>query len=298
MEGLPMIGPCSMEVGRFAAQTLRSQGAHSFAFYGVKNADFSEATLRGFREGLGAFEEDCHLFLEEPGVFSHRELFEKQLAWIRKLPDGTAIYCPDDVFAHTVGCLAIQSGRRIPEDLTLLGTNNDETLCLGMQPPISSIRLPWRRIGYRAAEKLEECMEGGEPSEEPEFFGPPELVRRQSTPERHCHDPLVERAITLMHKHLTDPLTIEELAQEVGASRRSLEKRFRKTVDRSPLHEQNRIRLEEVKRLLREDSRTIEALSDVMGFSSPVYLHQFFQREAGMSPGAYRKSFSTHSDPR
>jgi LacI family transcriptional regulator len=289
--GLPTLGPNSFEVGQFAAQKLVEGGATHFAFYGIQDASFSVAAREGFQMTLEQMGHTVQVLELKPWTLSHKELNRTLRDWLASLPKPVAIYCPDDVFTHALGCHAVQLKLRIPEEVALLGTNNDEVMCLGMQPALSSIRLPWRQIGARAAALLEEMMQGALPPRTAIRLGPPDLVARQSTHALHCRDELVEKALLLIHANAFAPLGIEELSRRVGASRRNLEKRFRAVLNRTPIQEQNRIRLEELKRMLRHDPRSIEQIADACGFSSPVYLNQFFQREAGMAPGAYRKAF-------
>jgi len=257
----------------------------------VEDALFSVAAREGFQMTLEQEGHPTHLLEIKPWTMKHGKHNQVLSEWLGGLPKPVAIYCPDDVFSHALGCFAVQMNLRIPEDIALLGTNNDEVMCLGMQPALSSIRLPWRQIGARAAALLDGMMQGEPPPRTAIRIGPPDLVARQSTSALQCRDTIVAKALQLINENAFAPLGIEELARQTGASRRNLEKRFRAVLNRTPIQEQNRIRLEEVKRLIRHDPRTIEQISEMCGFSSPVYLNQFFHREAGMSPGSYRKAF-------
>jgi LacI family transcriptional regulator len=298
MAGLVQIGTDSREVGAFAAQKLIDSGVRSFGYFGLPGADFSTTAEEGFCQVLDAAGLNACIMKDTPATHSSREWTQRLHDWLDELPPETAVYCPDDVFAHNLACAAIQGQRKIPDDLMILGTNNDTVYCLGVQPPLSSIRLPWKQIGARAAAILDDWLAGTPPPSSPIRVGGPELVSRQSTRVQHCRDELVDRALEIMRENVRAPIKMDLLAQQVGASRRNLEIHFKRTLDRSPLQEMNRLRLEEVKRLLRHDPGTIEQISDQCKFSSPVYLSQFFQRETGMSPGAYRKAFGELSSNR
>lgn len=293
MSGLPVVGPDFVEVGCFAGRYLGGLGIPNLAFYGLGKSDFSRAHRTGFVEEVSGQGFSPHVFEPE----AEEKHLEKRSGenptkkWLCALPKPIAVFCPEDVFAHEIGFMCWQLGLRVPQDVAILGTNNDELFCLGMQPALSSLRLPWQEIGKRAAMLLADMLVGAPAPDDPIRIGPPDLVLRQSSTVIHCHDEMVEKALRYLSGHLHDFPGMETLSRHCGASRRKLEKRFRAVLDRSPLQEFNRIRSEEIKRQLRENPKTIEEIADEMGFSSAIYLSEFFQRETGMRPGAYRKSF-------
>lgn len=298
MAGLPVVGPDSREIGRCAAQWLLEAGGARFAFRGVPSADFSDAILAGYREALKQAGHDVAVYAPPSAGRGGADGSADRLRWLKALPKPISIFCPEDILAHELGCMALQAKLRVPEDVALLGTNNDPVICLGVQPPLSSIRLPWQEVGFRAARLLAELMDGARPPAEPIRLGPPELVPRQSTPLFHCRDDVVERAMVLMRESVHAPMDMNAVARAIGVPRRLREKHFRAALNRTPLQEQNRQRIEEIKRRLREDDDTIERIADRCGFSGAVYLSQFFHRATGLSPGAYRHVFREHRDTR
>lgn len=298
MAGVPVVGPNSVELGTVAAEMLLDCSPASFGFYGLKGQEFSTLALTGFAERLRQAGQAPVVLEVPPGPLGTRDHAAMVEPWLRGLPKPAAIYCPDDIFAHSLGGYCLQMGLEVPGEVMLLGTNNDEVLCLGVQPPLSSLRLPWFQIGVQAAACLDRMMAGEAPPETPVYLGPPERVERQSTSQVHCRDALVEAAVGRMQATLAAPLRLDELSRQLGCTRRTLEKHFQRTLKRSPLQEQNRLRILELKRLLRHDPRTIEEIAYALGFSSPGYLNEFFHREAGMSPSAYRKTFADFLDPR
>ncbi len=292
MAGLPVVGPDFREVGRFAAASLLASGTPHLAFYGLRAEDACLTSLQGFEEEAKRAGAKVHPLLllagekdAPPGGKS------RQMMWVEALPKPVGIYATQDIFAAEIGFICSQLDIRVPEEVIILGTSNDEIHCLSVQPALSSIRLPWQEIGVRTARILDDWLAGGDPPEEPVRLGPPDFVARQSTAILRCRDEIVSKSLEFIQQSVTAPLLVDDLARKVGISRRGLEKRFRLVLDRSPLQEYNRQRVELVKKHLREDSRTIDQIADVCGFSSAIYLSQFFHRETGMSPGAYRKSF-------
>ncbi len=300
MEGLPMVGPSHEETGRFAARQFLDSGYPHLGYYGLKDEDFSEWTKKGFVDELaneGRKVEICEFTSVRKERIS--KLGEAApMEWLRRVPKPIAIHCPQDFFGHEIGFLCSQLGFRVPQDVAILGTNNDEILCLATQPALSSIRLPWQEVGFRSAQLLHEIMEGAEPPLAPVFLDSPDLVTRQSTEVIRCRDEVVEKAIREIQSRIKESLDIDSLAAFCGVSRRGLEKRFRAVLDRSPLQELNRVKIEAIKQMLRRDRRSIEQIADELGFSSAVYLSQFFHRETGMTPGTYRKRFAASGHQR
>ncbi len=292
MLDLPVVGPDFREVGQFAARQLLESGTPHVAFYGLHGDDACSMSLCGFDAEAHRAGIKIHTLLLAPEQKDAPPRKKSpQMLWLETLPKPVAIYASQDIFASEIGFLCSQLDLRVPEEVMILGTNNDEIHCLSVQPALSSIRLPWQEVGVRAAALLDDCLQGRPLPRDPVRLGPPDFVPRQSTEILRCRDEVVSRALGLLRESVAAPLPIEELARKVGVSRRGLEKRFRAVLNRSPLQESNRLRVEFVKKHLREDSRTIDQVSDLCGFSSPIYLSQFFHRVVGMSPGAYRKSF-------
>jgi len=185
----------------------------------------------------------------------------------------------------------LQADLMVPRYVVILGSDNDDLLCRASLPTLSSIRLPYREVGRRAAALLEKQIRSGSQEEQFLFLGHPEVVERQSTLFKHVSDTAVQKALQWMLDHATQGTDVESAARAAGVSLRALEIRFKKTLRHSPRHELNRMRLEAVKQMLREQDKTLEKIAVSCHFSSGIYLSQFFRREAGLTPGQYRKSF-------
>jgi len=211
--------------------------------------------------------------------------------WLLRARKPLAVYCPNDILANELSAFCRQLLLAVPRDVLILGADNDELLCLGCLPALSSIRLPYREVGRRATALLQQLLEGGAIPPEPLLIHEPDIVERQSTVFQHVNDPHVERALQWMRDHCAHGISVEDVARAAGVSLRSLEVRFQGTIGRTPRKELNRLRLESVKRLLREQNQTLEQIAENCSFSSGIYLSQFFRREAGMTPGEYRKTF-------
>ncbi|MGC9452695.1 MAG: helix-turn-helix domain-containing protein [Oceanipulchritudo sp.] len=296
--GLDIAGLCHVGIdrirqGAFAAEWFLENGFPHMGFYGLAREPFSEAQFNGYAKRLKKAKKEV-LVLNLPSFFverSRRPDPHPALEWLAGLPKPVALYCPNDILANELSTFCLQLQLAVPRDVAILGSGNDELLCLGSLPPLSSIRLPHREVGLKAAAMLEDMLQGKRPNPSRILIDQPDVLERQSTLLQHAGDPHVERALQWMREHAAHGINVEGLARAAGLSVRSLETRFQKSLGRSPKQELNRLRLEEVKRLLREHDHTLEQIADKCGFSSGIYLSQFFRRETGTTPGNYRKTF-------
>jgi len=291
--GLSQIGVDRYQQGVFAANWFLEQGFPNFGFFGISGEAFSEAQQAGFSDRIEASNEKVHTWtptIEERSA-GRIGLKDKVLGWLVDLPKPIAFFCASDIIANELSMFCLQSGLSIPKDIVILGSDNDELLCMASLPALSSMRLPYRQVGSRAAAILEEKIKGNGATVHKELINQPEIVERQSTTFKHVEDAAVEKALQWMMEHAAHGINVESAARVAGVSLRALEIRFKKALGHSPGKELNRIRLEAVKQILREQDKTLDEIAEACSFSSGVYLSQFFRREAGITPGAYRKAF-------
>lgn len=268
-----------------AAQHLRHAGCASFAFASAPETLWS--TLRG-RSFADAIRKDGGgKLLRWP---AGKPLLIKRL--LENAPKPLGIFAADDVRAREVLDLCRDLRIHVPDEVAIVGVDNDETLCEMSVPTLSSIPLHTRDAGYRAAETLDRAMRG-----ELKFGKLPEIIysgdtiiQRQSTSRalgkdalvRHCHNQIVTR--------YREPLRIDALARELGVSRRTLETHFRTLTGRSIAADILAVRLEKAKSLLSETNRTQDDIATNCGFCDASHLCSVFRRELGYSPATFRKS--------
>jgi LacI family transcriptional regulator len=156
-------------------------------------------------------------------------------------------------------------------------------------PSLSSIDFGFDRIGRQAAELLDKLMRGAKPPREPIICPPAELVLRESSDIYAVDDPIVAEAMRFIAEHVHEPIQVQDVAERVPASRRSLERRFRLHLDRSIADEITRLRLERAKRLLVETFEPLKSLARSCGFTGPKQMWKVFRRVEGISPGQYRR---------
>lgn len=297
LHGHPKIGLADVRVdfdalGRMVVDHFLNCGLRHFAFF-----TFGEAWwINVHRDAiLRASEErdcDCHSYEPPRSDLSVPIWHESQrpglVKWLRSLPRPIGIYTPGDL--HSVRLLDIchELDIAVPEEIAILGLGNDPVMCETVRPTLSSLDGNAQRIGYEAASLLDQMMAGKSPKV-PVFVPPSHVVVRQSTDLMAIEDADVAQAVRYIREFACKGIDVSHVVEEVGLSRRALERRFRQYLGRSPKAEIMRIRIEHAKTLLARTDNTSESVAHKSGFASLEYFTRVFRRMVGMKPQAFRK---------
>ena len=211
--------------------------------------------------------------------------------WLLALPKPVGVMGCNDVRGRQIldACKALTI--RVPEEIGVVGVDDDALLCQFCDPPLSSVVPDTETIGYLACERLAALMDGVTP--DPIGPGtvavPPLGLRiRQSSDTLVVEDERLADAVRTIRLRACDGLTVSELVDEVGIPRSTLERRFRSEIGRSPQQEIRRVRVRRVKELLERTSLRIADIAIRCGFENPEYLYVLFKRMTGQTPAAYR----------
>jgi len=292
--GLPWVCSDHEAMGRMGAEHLREKALRHFAFCGYSGEAWSEKRQRGFCLTAGVDGGPVPVFEsrwrnhEAP----HGEADLAQLTqWLKGLPKPVGVMACNDVRGLDVLNACERAGLLAPEDVAVVGVDNEEIHCDFCHPPLSSVQPDAEAIGYRAAELLDELMSGVKPRERKILVPPLGVVERLSTDVLAVEDALVNRAVRYIRDHARDGCRVEDLTAHFHVSRATLERRFRKSLDRTPQAEIRRAQIEEVRKLLTGTSDTLEHIAEQCGFEHPEYLSVLFKRLTRQTPGEYRKQF-------
>jgi LacI family transcriptional regulator len=179
----------------------------------------------------------------------------------------------------------------VPEEVAVVGVDDEEIMCELCSPPLSSVAPNPEGIGYGAAEVLDALMAGKRPRQLRISVDPIRVFSRQSTDVMAVSDWAVASAARFMREQTLHGCRLTDVLQKVNMSRATLEKRFRKHLNRSPKQEMRRIKIERIKQLLVETDFTLEHIAELSGFAHPEYMSVLFKRETGQAPGKYRNQF-------
>ncbi len=211
------------------------------------------------------------------------------LAWLRELPKPCGIFTCTDSWARAVARYARVAGLRVPEDLALVGADNDVLECELMAPPLSSVMIPWQEIGRSAALLVQLALSGQSIAGKRLVIPPVMVVARRSSDVLAIDDALVAKAVHWIRANADRRLTVPTVARAVGSGRQRLERRFRRVLDRTVQDEIRRAHVEAAKELLTATQAGLAEIAKQSGFTNAALLSVAFQRELGMPPGFYRR---------
>jgi LacI family transcriptional regulator len=177
----------------------------------------------------------------------------------------------------------------VPEEVAVVGVDNEEIFCELCNPALSSVAPDAERIGYQAAELLDQLMSGQAPLSQRILIDPLHIVTRRSSDTLAIKDRTVAAALRFISEQALHGCTVTEVVNFARVSRSFLERRFRQHLKRSPQAEIRRVQVSRIKQLLTETDFTLERISELSGFEHPEYMSVVFKRLSGQTPGQYRK---------
>ena len=215
---------------------------------------------------------------------------QKRLAkWLKSLPKPVGIFTATDIRARNVIETCKHANLKIPEEVAIVGVDNDELFCEMTSPKLSSVAIDAEGAGYESAKALHRLMQG-EKTVPMTFFGAQRVVSRRSSDVFLVDDLLVREAVGFIRDHYTLPITVQDVAKTLDVSRRQLEIRFKKVLGRSLFGEIKKRRLHQVRNLLTETDFSLDEIAELSGFQSKNYLVNVFRKEFGTTMMAFRKS--------
>jgi LacI family transcriptional regulator len=292
----PRICPDNDAVGRLVAEHLLERGLRHFAFVGHHYREFSVGREAGFRRILARHGHVPHCHFEPLAAIFNPMGYRWALdpfvqRWVQELPKPVGIFASNDIWGVQLTEVCRQTGLRVPDDVAIVGVDNDDLLCELARPSLSSVDLPTERIGYEAAALLDRLLRRGKPLPHTRLLPPIGVVARQSSDVLAVEDPEVAAAVRFIRERSHAPTGVKDVLRAVSISRRSLERRFQAALDRTVWEEIRRSHLERAKALLAGTALPMAAVAEQSGFSDPRQLSVVFRQETGLTPTAYRGRF-------
>lgn len=279
------------EIGRMGARTLAGLGLRHFAYCGLNGLEFSDNRRGGFVRGIQEAGYSASVYSSSPENLDQSWYTEeRQLAhWLSALPKPAGLMACNDDRARMLAEICRMQRIRVPDDIAILGVDNDEQVCRSANPPLSSIALATERGGYEAAALLASLMAGRTPPARVITVYPTHTVPRQSTDVLAIEDPALVRALRFIRQNGNRNLRVIDLTVAAGLSRRALQDRFKRHLGRTPLDEIHRCRVDHLARLLAQTNMTVGEIAAASGFEVDAHVARFFSRQTGMTPLAYRR---------
>lgn len=284
---VPRVLADDLAVGRLAAEHLLGRGLRSFAAIGHRGQEASLRRTAGLQAALAANGLRAATWWVPPtrafdphGIAPQADA--RTVAFLAALPRPLGVACANDIIARQLLDLLHADGIAVPEDMAVLGVDDDDLLCRLARPALSSVRLDAEGIGRRAAELLADWLEHGRRPPVETLLAPRQVMARRSTALEAGIDPALATALAAGPQH------INRLAALAQVSRRTLERRARRQLGRGIAAELRRRRLEQAKLLLQDRGLAISEVARRCGFRDQAELARTFRRETGMSPTSWR----------
>jgi LacI family transcriptional regulator len=296
---LPVCGNDDALVAQLAARHLMERGFRQFAFVGVQGQGWSAARGDAFAAFVASRRFPCVRFEFPSGGHSclppkyrSRQLLE----WLRRQPLPLGLMAANDYYAAAVVACCRTAGIAVPEQVAIVGVDDDEAVCEMTSPMLTSVAIDHRRIGFEAARLLAQLMAGKPPNTQVvvPLAG---LVCRQSSAGRAIEDPIVAAALETIRTRAMGPLTIDDLVARLGVSRTALTRAFAAEVGHGIHDEILEVRLREARRLLAESDLKLDAIARQSGFEHPQHLCRVFRQRLGVTPGHYRRTAKQAGKP-
>lgn len=305
------------EVGATAARFFLESGYKSFgcvylgAPYGRQRRDgfLNEVGGRKSEVGTGTkhlgtgrrAKVECTAYEHKVPVGRHymeswRDRDEGLVEWLKALPKPAGVFAVHDPLGRTVCEVAREAGLLVPDEIAVVGANNDELVCGLSYPPLSSVSIPWDRIGALAGRWAQRAVGSriqgkgwGRLPKEAVLVQPGAVLRRQSTELAAVVDGALRSALHYMRAQMATGITVDKVCSDLRVDRRALERKFAAVMQCTPWEALCRMRVESAKRLLVETDLPMALIAEQVGFGSAERFSVTFKGQAGVSPIAFRK---------
>ncbi len=295
--GLVNVVVDSESVGRMGAEHLLQCGFKHFGFCGytktaLNNSGWSEMRSQAFGEHI------CQAGFDAPSQYllsmgEWADDLSRIADWLRALPKPVGIMaCHDDCGQRVMEACKL-AGLTVPDVVGVVGADNDEVVCGLTDPPLSSVAINFERAGYAAAHALDLWIRGSQDFERRVVAPATRVAARRSTDFVAAEDANLAKALRFIRDQARFGVSVDEVARSAGTSRRALEKRFRRLLGRSILHEIRRVRTDHIARLLVETQLTVAQIADQLGFADTQHIARYFRSEKKVSPLNYRKAHAS-----
>lgn len=293
--GVPLISNDHAAIGKLGAEHLLERGFTRFGYIGHPGFFWSDKRYEAFsctvaaagytaEEFRGMSEDVCALRQRSWGMET-----DSVARLACELPKPIGIMACDDFRAVQLLAACELADVAVPEQIAVIGVGDDDVACELANPPLSSVMLNPRRMGYEAAAVLDRLMRGEAPLAEELYIGPLGIVTRQSTDLTAIADPLAAKAMRFIREHACDGINVEDVLRHVLTSRTALQDHFRRSVKRSVHDVIVEMRLRRVKEMLAAGILPLEDIAEKTGFRHVEYMSNVFKRRTGWTPARYRQ---------
>lgn len=284
------VGSDGASVGKLAAEHLLALKLPNYAYAAFRLPLFWDCERRdAFVAEVVKTGKGCSVFSPKREQIPY--IRQAALAnWVRGLPRPCGIFAANDYVGEEIVNICEQLGLSVPDDIAVLGVDNDEEICEKATTTLSSIAPDFAKGGYLAAELLGKVIEDRSLKPTVIHFPVARVVTRKSTRRIVCDRSRIAEAVEMIRVRACEGLSVPEVVAFIGEPRRTVEMHFREATGRSILEEIDEVRFAKVFELLKNPRQSLESIVDLAGFSTGVALRKAFRLRTGMSMSDWRRA--------
>lgn len=295
--GFPLLDTDDREVAHLAADHLLERGFRQCGYCGFVGANYSDKRSRWFQQAVVQGRGRCSIY-SPPQPATHAQTIEHEkrgllheehlMRWLVELPKPVGIMACNDIRGQQVLAACRRAGLLVPDEVAVVGVDNDEVLCELSDPPLTSVVPNTARIGYEAAGLLQKLMSGEATPPRPRLISPLGIATRLSTDVLAIPDRAIAAVLRNIREHACSGIRVSALLKVAALSRTVFERRFTRLVGRSPKAEILRVQLGRARQLLADTDLPLPQIAERCGFRHPEYFNAIFRLKVGIPPGRYR----------
>jgi len=286
----PWVKSDDAAIAQLAAEHFLERGFRNLAFCGDPQFSWSNRRCEHFGLRVRSAGRTCLNYQPKDRSATSDLEVDEIARWLPMLPKPIGIFACYDNRGQQVLEACRRAGLIVPEEVAVLGVDNDEVLCALSSPPLSSVILNPRRVGWQGAALLSLMMQGEKLEPAAHFVPPVGIETRQSTDVLAVSDSKIAAALRYIREHACDGIQVSDVLRHCPMARRALEMRFKKFLGRTPRQEILRGQLNRVKELLVGTELPLWEIAERTGFE-PEYLSRVFKQEEALAPSEYRRRY-------
>ncbi|GHT54335.1 XylR family transcriptional regulator [Bacteroidia bacterium] len=287
---IPNITGAHHLAGKMGADYFIQKGFKNFAFYGYKDFVWSSERCDGFLDGIRKHQLSTNFYEYQNDNLKELWYYESAplIAWLQQLPKPVALMACDDNQGHHIAEVCKQCGIKVPEEIAILGVDNDEAVCSLSDPPLSSLNQAVEKGGYETAQLMSRMIQNPHDHYEDVVVYPTHIITRQSTDIYATNDKYISTILQYIHQNVNKKLTIDQFILLVPLSRRLLENRFKQEIGIPIYTYIMNLRIEKFAHRLLETDSSIMEITDEISYSDYKNIARQFKKIKGYTPSEYK----------
>ncbi len=296
---IPYVGTDNTAVSRLAADHLLERGFVHFAYCGYSPTPVNGCSGKreqAFREAILGAGYSCAVHnVPDTASDTWEKLYDELAQWLTSLPRPLGLMTCNDSRAFQILEACRMAGLRVPEDVAVVGVDNEEAICPFTDPPLTSVDQGAQQTGYEAAQLLDQWMDGGAVEPGKRLVSPVGIVARGSTEILAVDDNDVATALQFIRDHACEGIGLDDVSKAIEATNATLRRRFKAVLGRTVHDEIQRVRIEHAKQLLISTDLTFRQIARQSGFCSAQHMSTRIRQATGRTPRQYRQRYAISS---